>query len=87
MELEEVVEVLLTAVELGEDASGSGAASGGGVEEHGFLDPGQGGEQLSHGEVEPGLLGLADHEPGDLQGEDAVEDVDPDFLVGEVVHG
>ena len=86
VEAEEVVELLLGGVGVGEDSPGAGAALGAGVEEHGFLDAGEGGEEFADAEVEAVVVGFPAHEVGDGQGQDAVEDVDPDFGVGPVEH-
>ena len=56
------------------------------VEQDGFADAGQFVEQFADGQVQAGVVGLAAHEVGDGEGEDAVEDVDADLLVGPVVH-
>ena len=87
VEAEEVVEALLGGVDLGEHAPGAGPAPFALVEQHGLLDAGEGAEQFPYAHVEPVAVGFADHEPGDGQGEHAVEDVDPDLLVGPVEHG
>ncbi len=54
--------------------------------QHGLLDAGEGVEQLAHAHVDPVVVGLADHQAGDDEGEHAVEGVDPGPLVGEVEH-
>ena len=59
----------------------------GGVDQHGFLDTGEGVEQLADGQVQAVLVGVAAHEVGDLQGEHAGEDVHADVVFGRVVHG
>lgn len=71
---------------VGEHASGAGSSAGGGVEQHGLLDAGQGGQQLTNAHVQSGARGVAAHQVSDGQGEHAVEDVHPDFLVGPVEH-
>jgi len=68
-------------------APGFGSAAGGGVDQHGFLDPGELVQELADGVVFPGVVGFAAHEVGDLQGEDAGEGVDADVVFGPVVHG
>ena len=86
VEAEEVIEASLGGVLVGEDSPGAGAALSAGIEEHGFLDAGEAGEELTDAEVDAGLVGLPAHQVGDGQGQDAVEDVDPDFGVGPVEH-
>jgi len=73
-------------VVVGEDAAGFGAPAGGGVEHDGFFDGGQRGEDFADAEVQVGVLGLSAHEVGHGQGEDAVEDVDPDLGFAPVDH-
>lgn len=63
-----------------------GAAPSALVGQHGLLDAGEGVEQLAHVHVDPVVVGLADHQAGDDEGEHAVEGVDPGPLVGEVEH-
>ena len=41
---------------------------------------------VAHGQVQSGPFGVAAHQVGDGEGEDAVEDVHADFLFGPVVH-
>ena len=87
VEVEEVEQSRLGGVGVGEDALGSGPAFVAcGVEKDGFLDAGEVGQELADAEVQPGLVGLSAHEVGDGQGQDAVEDVDPDLGVGPVEH-
>src|SRR2546426_2958098 len=86
-EVEELVEAVLDGVHLGGHATGWGPPAGGGVDEDGLLDAGQGGEHFAHAHRVAGLGGLAAHEAGDGEGEDAVEGVDADLLVGPVPHG
>ena len=43
--------------------------------------------ELPDAEVEAAVVGLAAHQVGDGQGQDAVEDVDPDLGLGPVEHG
>ena len=66
VEVEEVVEALLGGVAVGDDAACSGSAAVALVEEDGFFDSGEGGEESTHGEVESGVGGVAGHEVGDL---------------------
>ena len=54
--------------------------------EHGLADGCELAEQFADGHVQPGVPGLAAHEVGDLQGQDAGEDVDVDVVLGPVVH-
>jgi len=56
---------MLGGVHFGEDAAGSGAAAGGRVEQHGFLDPGEVAEELAEAERQSGAVGLAAHQVGD----------------------
>ena len=42
--------------------------------------------ELPDAEVEAAVVGLSAHEVGDGQGQDAVEDVDPDLGLGPVEH-
>src|SRR5262249_49423521 len=58
-----------------------------GVDQDGLADAGELVEEFTHGQVQPGLLGHAAHQVGDLQGEHAGLGVDSDVVVGEVVHG
>lgn len=64
---------------LDEHASGVGVDSGGGIDQHSFLDASQLYEQFTHRVVFAGFFGLfglfgfAAHELGDLQGQDASE--------------
>jgi len=66
VECEEFGEVVLGGGGLGEHAAGLGAATGGGVDQHGFLDAGQGVEQFADGDVQAVLVGVAAHQVGDL---------------------
>src|SRR5674476_368070 len=87
VEFEELVQSCLGGVGVGEDALGSGSAFvAGGVEQDGFLDAGEVGQELADAEVQSGLVGLSAHEVGDGQGQDAVEDGDADFGLGPVEH-
>ena len=87
VEIEELVERVLGGVHVGEDALCSGSSwCAVVVEQHGFLDPGQGGEEFTDGHVQSGLFCLTAHEVRDGEREDAVERVNADFLVGPVVH-
>ena len=75
-------------VGVGEDALCAWSALvPGGVEQDGFFDAAQGGQEFADAEVEAGLVGLSSHEVGDGEGEDAVEDVDADLGLGPVEHG
>src|SRR5260370_41129014 len=73
-QVEDFVELLLVCGELGGHAAGFGAAAGGGVDEDGFADAGELGEQPAdgHGQSRPG--GVAAHEVRDLRGQDAGAD-------------
>ena len=53
VEAEQLVEALLGGGGFGEHAAGSGASSFALVEEHGFLDAGEGVEELADAEVTP----------------------------------
>src|SRR6266702_1661399 len=71
----------------GEHAVGSGpAAAAALVEQDGLADPGEFAEQGADGQVQAGAGGGSAHEVGDLQGQDAGEDVDADVVLGPVVH-
>jgi hypothetical protein len=88
VDVEQVGELLLGGGHVGEHAAGAGAAFAAVVvEEHGFLDPAEGGEEFGDGQVQSGVLGFAAHQVGDGQREDAVEDVDADLGVAPVVDG
>jgi Golgi phosphoprotein 3 (GPP34) len=50
----------------------------GGVEQDGLLDTAQSGEEFADAEVQADLVGLSAHQVGDGQGEDTVEDVNPE---------
>ena len=71
---------------LGEHPAGFGSSSGGGVDQQGLLDAGQGVEQLADAHGQSGLVGVAAHEVGDLQGQYAGEQMDADVVVGPVAH-
>src|ERR1035437_9835776 len=87
VESEDVVEAFLGGVGVGEDALRAGSAFvSGGVQQDSFLDAGEVGQKLPDAEVQPGLVGLAAHQVGDGQGQDTVEDVDPDLGLGPVEH-
>ena len=87
VDVEEVGQAFLGGGGVGEHASGAGAAFAAVVvEQDGFADAGEFGEQFAHRHVQSGAVGLAAHEVGDGEGQDAVEDVDADLLVGPVVH-
>src|SRR6266702_3494529 len=86
--VEQVGQALLGGVHVGEHAPSPGAAFAAVVvEQHGFLDAGQLGQQLADRQVQAGVVGLAAQQVGDGQGQHAVEDMDADLLVGPVVHG
>jgi len=87
VEVEQVVELLLGRGHLGEHAAGAGASAGGGVEQQGFLDASEVGEQFAGAEGHAGVGGFAAHEVDDGEGGDAVGDVDADLLVGPVSYG
>src|SRR5665647_367377 len=87
VEVEELEQSLLGGVGVGEDALGAGSAFGpGGVEQDGFFDASQVGQEFADAEVEAALVGLSAHEVGDGEGEDTVENVDSDLGVGPVEH-
>ena len=86
-EVEDLAEFGLDGGGLGEHAAGFGAATGGRIDQDGFLDLAELFEQLADAEVQAGVVGLTAHEVGDLQGEDAGEGVHADVVLGEVVHG
>src|SRR5258705_2829313 len=86
--VEQVGQLLLDRGCVGEHALGSGAAFGAVVvEQDGFLDAGEFGQEFTHRQVQTGVFGLAAHEVRDGEGKDAVEHVDSDLLVGPVVQG
>src|SRR5680860_776624 len=85
-QVEGVEQSLLGGIHVGGDASGAGSAALGLVEQDGFLDAGKGAEQFADAHVEPRCGGVAAHEVGDLEGEDAVEGVHVDLLLGPVKH-
>jgi len=59
VDAEQVGQLLLLGAGVGEHASGAGAAFAAVVEQqHGFLDAGQGGQQLTHGQVQAGSVAL-----------------------------
>ncbi len=66
VEGEQVEQSLLGGVHVGGDAAGAGAAAFGLVEQDGFLDAGEVGEQAAHAEVQAGVVRFAAHEVGDL---------------------
>jgi hypothetical protein len=86
VDVEQVGEALLGGVHVGEQAAGAGASFAAVVvEQDGFADAGEFGEEFAHGQVQAGVFGFAAHQVRDGEGEDAVEDVDADLLVGPVV--
>ena len=52
----------------------------------GLADGGELAEQFADGHVESCLPGAVAHEVGELEGQDAGEDVDADVVLGPVVH-
>src|SRR6266702_4780623 len=86
VEPEGLDELVLDGGGVGEHAVGPGPAAVAGVEQDGFADAGQLGEQGAHGQVQPGAGGAAAHEVGELEGEHAGEDVDADVVLGPVEH-
>jgi hypothetical protein len=52
-----------------------------GVDQHGFLDAGQGVEQFARAHGQSGLGGVAAHQVGDLQGQHAGEGVPAESIV------
>ncbi len=83
---EEVIQVLLGGVDLGEHAPRTGSSSLSLVEHQGLLDVCQAVEEFPNAHMHAGMLGFADHEPGDQESEHAVEDVHVDLLLAEVKH-
>src|SRR5664280_3799318 len=81
VEAEQVVEALLGGVHLGEHPPCPRAAPFPLVEQDGLLDVSVCAQEPAHAHVESGSLGFSLHEPGDSQGQYAVEGVDPDLLV------
>jgi hypothetical protein len=65
---------------------GAGPAPVAVVEQDGLADPFQVPEQFANGKVQPGAAGPEPHQVGDLQGQHAGEDVDPDVVLGPVEH-
>ena len=63
-----------------------GPAAGGGVDQHGFADPGELVQEFTYGQVQPVAVGLQAHQVRDLQGEHAGEGVHPDVVLGPVEH-
>ena len=86
-EAEDAGELVLDRAGFGQHAVGSGPAALALVEQHGLADPGEFGEEFAHGHVQACPAGFQAHEVGDLQGEDAGEDVDADVVLGPVEHG
>ena len=85
-EAEDLGELVLDRAGFGEHAVGSGPAAVAVVEQDGLADAGEFAQQFADGQVQPGLAGASPHEVGDLQGQDAGEDVDTDVVLGPVVH-
>ena len=86
VESEEVVEALLNGVHLREHPPCPRTSSLTLVEQHGLLDFAERREESTHAHVESGLFGFSHHEPGNSEGEHAVEGVHSDLLVGPVEH-
>ena len=57
------------------------------VEQDGLADAGELAEQFADGHPQSGAGGAKAHEVGDLEGQDAGEDVDADVVLGPVMHG
>jgi hypothetical protein len=57
------------------------------VQQNGFADAGEVLEQFPDGNAQAGAGGSAAHQVRDGKGEDAVEDVEADLLVGPGLHG
>lgn len=86
VQFEDVEQLLLEVGPVGDHPAGFGAASGAGVDQDGFLDAGQLCEEFTNAEGESVAGGVAAHQVGDHQRQDAVEDMHADVVVGEVVH-
>ena len=86
IELVDGGELVLWVAGFGEYASGFGPAAGGGVDQHGFADPGELVQEFTYGQVQPVAVGLQAHQVRDLQGEHAGEGVHPDVVLGPVEH-
>ena len=54
---------------LGEHGAGLGAATGGEIDQDGFLDLSELVEKVADGEMQPGVVGATAHEVRDLQGQ------------------
>src|SRR5712671_5796227 len=67
VEPEDLDELVLDGRGVGEHAVGPGPAAVAGVEQDGFADAGELGEQDAHGQVQPGPGGAAAHEVGELE--------------------
>src|ERR1019366_4220495 len=85
-QVEDLGELVLGFGGLGEHPAGFGAAASRGVDQDGLGDAGELVEEFSDGQVQPGAGCFAAHQVGDLQGQDAGEGVDPDVVLGPVVH-
>ena len=86
VEPEQPVEASLRVAHLGRDPPSAGPPSLSLVEQHCFLDPGQGAEEFAYAHGHPARAGLPGHQPGHHQGEHAIKGMDADFLVGPVEH-
>ena len=85
-EAEDGGELVLDCAGFGEHAVGSGPAAVAMVEQDGLADAGELTQQFADGHPQSGAGGAKAHEVGDLQGQDAGEDVDADVVLGPVVH-
>jgi len=85
-EVEQVVEGLLFDCHVGGHAAGFGSSAGGGVDQHGFLNPAEGVQERFDGQVVAGAVGLQAQQVGQLQGQHAGERVHGDVVLGPVVH-
>ena len=69
VEVKQLVEGLLVGAHVGGHAAGLGSAAGGGVDQHGFLDPAEGVQEGLDGQVVAGAAGLQAQQVGQLQGQ------------------
>src|SRR5258708_11606054 len=81
-QFEDLVELQLVAGELGGLAAGLGPSSRGGGDQYGLGGGGELAEQFADAHMQPRALGFAAHQVGQLPGQDAGEDLDPDALLG-----
>jgi len=58
-------------VVVGQDAAGLGPPAGGRIKQHGLLNAGKAGQELVHGSVQAGVVGLSAHQVRDSQGQHA----------------